>query len=150
VPQLRDHRMRWNSALMQNAHSTPKVKSFTWPAIAGHVITVVKSWHGGGHRGLLTGSPCGLIRNRGFGPSPFRRGFWTRKLATKFCLTGGIVSAVNCNGAAVTFAMLPSLRRIPTAHSSLTFISLHSPRHLAGSRTWLCTLALVIRRRSSK
>jgi len=135
---------------MQSVLSTLKRKSFAWPVIAGHAITAAKSWHGGGHRGLLTASPCGLIQNRGFGPSPYRPGFWTQKLATRFSLIGGIVSAVNCNGATVTFAMLPSLRRIPTARSSHTFISLHSPRHLAGSRTWLCTVALVIRRRSSK
>jgi len=135
---------------MQNARLTQKDKSFTWPVIAGHVITVAKCWHGDGHRGLLTGSPCGLIQNRGFGPSPFRRGFWTRKLATKFSLIGGIASAVNCNGAAVTFAMLPLSRRIHTARSFHTFISLRSSRLRDGSRTWLCTVALVIRRRSSR
>jgi len=135
---------------MQNVYSMPKPKSFAWPVIAGHVITVAKSWHGDGHRGLVTGSPCGLIRNRGFGPSPYRPGFWTQKLATKFYLDGGIIYAVNCNAVTLAFATLPLSRRIRTAQTSHTFISLRSPQRLGGSRIWLCTLVLGIKLKRSR
>jgi len=133
---------------MQNEHSTQKPKWFAWPVIAGHVITAAKSLPGAGHNALLTVSPCGLIRNRGSGPSPYRPGFWMQKLATKFYLRDGTASGVNSNMAVENFAMLPLSRRIHDAVSSRTFISLHSRQHPAGSRIWLCTQALVIKRKS--
>lgn len=132
---------------MRSELSTQTLKSFTWPVIAGYAITVAKSLRGVGHRGLVTASPCGLYKNRGFGPSPYRPGFWTQKLATRFCLNGGTISAVNCNAVTLVFATLPSLRRIPTAQTSHTFISLRSRQHRAGLRIWLCTLVLDIRLR---
>lgn len=135
---------------MRSELSTQTLKSFTWPVIAGYVITVTKSWRGGGRRGLVTVSPCGLTRNRGFGPSPYRPGLWTQKLATSFSLDGGTISAVNCNAVTLVFATLPLSRHTRTAQTSHTFISLHSRQPRAGLRIWLCTPVLDIRLRRSR
>jgi len=132
---------------MQNERSTQKPKSFAWPVIAGHAITVAKSSPGDGHNGYATVSPFGLIRTRGSGLSPYRAGFQMQKLATRFCRVGGMLSAVNCNGDTLNFRMLPLLRHIHDVTSFPIFISLRSHRLHEGSKTWLCTQALVIKRK---
>jgi len=135
---------------MQNEHSTNKPRSLRWPVTSGVVLTVAKSWPGAGHSGLATVSPCGLTIGHGYGHLLYRRGFLMRHRGIEFYLDGGTLYANDCNAKRVTFSMLPLSRLTRTVLSSHTFISLRCTKHPNGSRTWLCTPVLVIRRKNRK
>ena len=132
---------------MQSVSSTRTAKSFKWPVINGYAITVARSWRGAGRSALVTVSPCGLTKNPGSGRSLYRRGFMTRERATKFFLADGTGYAKGCNGQIHIFAMPPLSKLIRIASLSLTFTSLRSTLHQDGSRMWLCTPVLAIKRR---
>lgn len=135
---------------MLNERSIHKARSFNWPAINGYAITVLKCWHGGGRSAFATVSPWGLVRNHGSGRSLYRRGFRTPLQAFEFSLVDGTIYVKHLCGKTHRFYTQLSSRAIRIALTSHTFISLRSARLHDGSRTWLCTPVLVIRRRSSR
>jgi len=135
---------------MQNVLSTNKARLSAWRVIAGHVITVARSSLGAGRRRFVTVSPCGLIRNPGFGRSPYRAGFLHARRATRFSLLAGTIYVKHYSGRSLTLPMLPLWRASLNATSCLTFILLPFNQPQDGSRTWLCTQVLVIKRTSRR
>jgi hypothetical protein len=132
---------------MQNVRLTPRATLYRWPVISGVVITVARSLPGAGHSGYATASPCGLVIAAGCGRLLYRRGSLMLERATKFSLNDGNLYAKRFDGQSTTFSMLPLSRHILTVIRSLTFISLRYSRLPNGSRTWLCTPVLVIKRK---
>lgn len=132
---------------MQNELSTQTAKSYDWRVIVGIAIIVGRSWRGAGRKMCATVSPYGLRAPHIFGRSPYRVGFQQQRLATKFFLEDGILSAETCRGHRVFFTTVLSSSLIRTEATFHIFISSRSRKHPNGSRTWLAVPVLAIKRK---
>lgn len=132
---------------MQSVLSTPTAKSFRWPVIVGLALTVGKSWLGDTPRIFGTVSPCGLTTGLGSGRSPFRPGYRMLQRAILFYPRDGTIYVKRYRDGRTASITLLSLRHTHIVASFRTCIALSCNKLPLGSRTWLITPVLAIRRK---